>query len=130
MKRFFLTLVALSLFMSKGFGQEAIQDGAVITFERSNFVDTIPLNGVAQFEFVFTNTGNQPLIILSCRACCGVSATCSREPILPGETGVIIGRQGSSSRAGTFIRTFTVVSNAINSHVSFSMRWVILPANE
>jgi len=49
--------------------------------------------------FLLTNTGNQPLIIITARASCGcTNSRYSKEPILPGQTVPIQGTFNGSSR--------------------------------
>lgn len=68
---------------------------------------------VAEHEFVFTNTGNQPLIISSVKASCGCTTPYwTKEPVLPGKQGSIKASYNSKNRPGGFNKTITVTSNA------------------
>ena len=63
-------------------------------------------------EFVFTNTGNEPLIISSCKGSCGCTVPkCPTEPILPGETSKIKVKY-DTNRLGKVTKMVTVTSNA------------------
>ena len=46
---------------------------------------TIPHGADGNCAFVYTNTGDQPLIISDCQKSCGCTTPkCSQEPLLPG----------------------------------------------
>lgn len=73
---------------------------------------TIPHNADGKREFVFTNNGNQPLIITNTQGSCGCTVpTTPKEPIAPGAKG-IIGVKYATDRVGPFTKTVTVSSNA------------------
>lgn len=64
--------------------------------------------------FVFKNTGNEPLLISSCRGSCGCTVpTCPIDAIPPGKTAKVE-VQYDTKRTGPFNKTVTVVSNAID----------------
>ena len=123
MKRIALMLIVSCLFTAKSFSQEASAENPnapEMTFEKLvHDFGTIPLNGEAEYEFTFTNTGKEPLIIQSCQSTCGCTVpTCPRDkPILPGQTGSIKVRYTTTNVAGAFNRPFTVITNAKNSPI-------------
>lgn len=62
-------------------------------------------------EFKFTNNGNKPLIISNVVGSCGCTVPSKpKEPIMPGETGVI-GVKYATDRLGIFSKTVTVTTN-------------------
>ena len=64
-------------------------------------------------EFEFTNVGREPLIISNCKGSCGCTVPkCPKEPILPGEVGIIKVKY-DTKRLGGFNKSITVTSNAI-----------------
>ena len=68
-------------------------------------------------EFKFTNTGKEPLVIQSATASCGCTIpSFSKEPIMPGKSGVIKVHY-ATTRVGTINKTITVKSNAKTSTV-------------
>ena len=88
-------------------------EGAGMVFE-SETIDygTIAHNADGKREFVFTNNGNQPLIISNTQGSCGCTVpTSPKEPIAPGAKGVI-GVKYATDRIGAFTKTVTVTSNA------------------
>ena len=63
-------------------------------------------------EFVFTNNGTEPLIIMNAQGSCGCTVpTWPREPIAPGATAVI-GVKYDTNRPGPFTKTITLTSNS------------------
>ncbi|MCH8553884.1 MAG: DUF1573 domain-containing protein [Schleiferiaceae bacterium] len=106
-----LTFAAAAVFGLKA--QESNPNAPEITFE-STVIDygTIMQNADGAREFVFTNTGNEPLIITSARSSCGCTVpTPPREPIAPGESSTIKVIY-DTKRVGPIMKTVTVESNA------------------
>jgi hypothetical protein len=90
--------------------------GATIEFEKdSHDFGQLKQHDDAIYEFAFTNTGSEPLIIADAKKSCGCTVpTFTREPIAPGETGVIHVKY-DSKRVGPINKTVTIFSNAENS---------------
>ena len=120
MKKFFL----LSLFVSLALTtlnaqdnrtQETPKNGPKITFnELEHNYGTIQKGGDGNCEFTFTNDGNEPLILTGVRASCGCTTpTWTKEPVMPGKTGTIKVRYNTNN-VGSFTKTITVTSNAVN----------------
>ncbi len=73
------------------------------------YVDEMPETKLA---INFSNTGDEPLILSNVRACCGTRVTqWPREPILPGEEGIINIEFRLAPRAQRISRTVTVTYN-------------------
>jgi len=65
------------------------------------------------YNFVFTNTGNQPLIISNVDAGCSCTVPeWPKEPIMPGEAGIIKVSYNSKDRSGVFNKAIRISSNA------------------
>ena len=116
MKSVFLVLamLATSVFTASAQGQ-ANDKGAKIEFAKElHDYGTIPngSNGTCTFEF--KNTGNAPLIISNCVGSCGCTIPeWTKEPIAPGKKGVITVKY-DTMRTGSFSKTVTITSNAVN----------------
>jgi hypothetical protein len=79
-------------------------------------------------EFKFKNTGKEPLIIYSATGSCGCTVpTAPKEPIKPGETGVIKVHY-DTKRVGSFEKTVTVSSNAKTPSKILKIKGVVEPA--
>lgn len=93
MKKASLLFFALFAFASANFAQEAPTTLAEmpktsIEFTETEFhFGTIDEGDKVEHIFVFTNTGNEPLIIEKCKGSCGCTVPqCPKEPIAPGES--------------------------------------------
>ncbi|WP_343330028.1 DUF1573 domain-containing protein [Polaribacter staleyi] len=74
----------------------------------------IDKNSNGERVFVFTNIGDQPLIIKNIQSSCGCTVPKKPEhPIMPGEKGEIKVSY-DTNRVGGFSKTITVFSNAKN----------------
>lgn len=63
-------------------------------------------------EIEFKNTGDQPLIVSLARGCCGTRITSwTREPVRPGEKGVIVAEFTPRAAPHRINRTITAISN-------------------
>ena len=131
MKKLFLLSLFVGLSLTALNAQEVKQDNN--TKDKSAVVEK-PLNGPqiefaeqvhdygkvkkggdGNCEFVFTNTGNEPLILSNVKAGCGCTVpTWTKEPIMPGKTGTIKVRYNTNTSPQSFTKTITVSSNSIN----------------
>jgi len=74
---------------------------------------TIPEGPVAEYEFEFTNSGKEPIIINDAAASCGCTKpSFPKEPILPGKKGAIKVAYNTQGRVAPFTKTITISSNA------------------
>lgn len=106
-------LIALGLVCSS-FGLVMAQ--AVIKFSKETHdFGEVKEGDLATYEFEFTNTGNQPLIVSNVQPSCGcTSPFWTKEPVMPGKKGSIKATYSSQGRPGVFNKSLTVVSNASN----------------
>lgn len=89
--------------------------GARILFDSLIQRRDIAYAGDGNFDFWYTNTGNEPLIISTAKTSCGcMVASWSREPLNPGERGVVHVKY-DTKREGSSNKSVTVTSNAIPS---------------
>lgn len=94
-----------------------------ITFKELSFdFGKIPYKGNGQHVFVFKNEGKKPLIISDVKTSCGCTTPeWSKEPIMKGKEGKIIVKY-DTSRIGTFSKTITINSNAVNTPITLSIK--------
>ena len=93
---------------------KAIQvGGAEISFEKEvHDYGVMEQNGNGQCEFVFTNTGTEPLLITNARGSCGCTVPdWPREPIAPGASSAIKVKY-DTKRLGLINKSVTITSNA------------------
>lgn len=120
MKKFFLLSMFVSMALTVLNAQDVKPedqsvDGPKIAFtEQEHNYGTLQKGGDGNCEFVFTNDGNEPLILSNVKASCGCTVpTWTKEPIMPGKTGTIKVRYNTNN-IGAFTKTITVTSNAVN----------------
>jgi hypothetical protein len=107
----------ISLFTVLAFAGAAIAQtetsNAEITFEKMEHdFGKIPQGTPVTYEFKFTNTGSEPLIVSDVQKVCGCTVTgWTKNPVLPGQTGYV-SAQYNAARAGAFQKPVTVISNA------------------
>ena len=81
-------------------------------------------------EFKFINQGKEPLIISKCKGSCGCTVPeCPKEPILPGETGIIKVNY-DEKRVGSFNKSITITSNAKSSPKIIKVKGKIIAAEK
>ena len=87
----------------------------------------IPFNGDAEFEFVFRNLGNGPLLLTHVKSTCGCTIPeWSREPIGAEQTGTI-NVSYDTHRVGPFTKSIYVYSNASNGVQRLSITGKVVP---
>lgn len=87
---------------------------AEISFEKETHdFGTIAYMGDGSYEFAYTNTGSEPLVISNCKGSCGCTVPeWSKEAIMPGQTGVIKVKYDTKRAGKAFHKSVTVSSNA------------------
>ena len=121
MKKFFLLSMFVSMALTVLNAQDVKAtteniDGPKIEFsEQEHNYGTLQKGGDGNCEFVFTNNGNEPLILSNVKASCGCTVpTWTKEPIMPGQKGSIKVRYNTNN-IGAFTKTITVTSYAVDS---------------
>ncbi|MFP4095839.1 MAG: DUF1573 domain-containing protein [Cyclobacteriaceae bacterium] len=112
MQRKFSIVLAFIMISTLSFSQDK---KAGISFEKTqhDFGLVTEDGGPVSYEFVFTNTGESPLVLSDVRPSCGCTTpTWSREPIEPGAQGTIVAQYNPLNRPGSFNKSISVVSNA------------------
>ena len=106
-------------------GATKAENYAEIKFDtlRHNFGKFSKNDPIVKCSFKFTNTGTAPLVIHQAFASCGCTVpTFTKEPIKPGEKGVIdVTYNGTDKFPGHFQKTITIRSNAVNEVVRLTI---------
>lgn len=92
----------------------ALAGAPAITFDTTthDFGNIEEDGGPVVCEFEFTNTGDEPLVIISANASCGCTKPIiPRQPIQPGEKGVITVNYQPKGRPGEFSKSIRVRTN-------------------
>lgn len=106
---------------------------AVIKFEKTNIdFGKFEEGNIQHCEFVFTNTGDKPLVIHQAMGSCGCTvADHPKDPIAPGAKGVIkVSYDGKGKFPGYFKKMVTVRSNASNYTTRIYVQGNMQPAKE
>ena len=90
----------------------------------------IPFDGDGVIEFVFLNSGSEPLIVTHVKSTCGCTIPeWSKEPVLSGEKGKIH-VEYDTRRVGNFTKSIYVYSNASNGPQKLMITGRILRAED
>lgn len=82
------------------------------------------------YKFVFTNTGDEPIVLTSVKPSCGCTTpSWPKEPVLPGKTGEITATYNSQGRPGAFYKSITVVSNVDEKPTYIKIKGVVVKSN-
>lgn len=102
------------------------QSGATIKFEKElHDYGTIQQGADGGTEFVFTNTGKEPLVISNAQGSCGCTVPeWPKEPLAPGQK-ASIKVMYDTKRVGNFQKTVTVTSNGSETPVILTIKGVV-----
>jgi hypothetical protein len=108
-------------------GDQAAGGMAVITFEKTEHdFGNLTEGEVLEYDFRFTNTGEQDLLIANAQASCGCTVPeYSKEPVAPGKTGRIRVQFNSDKRAGPFNKQITVTANTSPPETMLTIKGVV-----
>ncbi len=115
MKNTILLVTMFCLTMIGTTKAQEVQNGPKIEFAEEVYdYGTVQQNGNGVHEFVFTNTGNAPLILSMAKGSCSCTVpSWPKEPIAPGESAVIKVKY-DTKRVGAINKSVTITSNAVN----------------
>ena len=129
MKSFYSILIALLISMT-AFAKEKAPK---IVFEKTTYEygNIKEADGDASCEFKSTNKGNAPLIITRASSSCGCTApTYPKEPIAPGESGVIGVTYHAKGRPGGFSKNITIYTNVPEEKIKLIISGNVIPQNQ
>ncbi|MFN4083905.1 MAG: DUF1573 domain-containing protein [Bacteroidia bacterium] len=117
----FLTLSGASLVLAQK--SEPVEK-PIITFTKLEHDFGVIYEGkTAEYDFIFTNTGNVPLVLTNVQPGCGCTTPeWPREPIMPGKQGKIKAIYNPGAYKGPFAKGIAVMSNATNSNVQLTIK--------
>lgn len=91
-------------------------------------VGEIPQGKPVTFEFEFTNTGKEPVLITEVKASCGCTTSdYSRSPVKPGEKGQVKAVYNAAA-VGAFAKNVTVTTSADQSPVILTLKGTVVAA--
>jgi len=133
MKKKFIFLIGILCITSTVSSQTVatpIAGDAEITFETTkNDYGTIPYGGNGSHDYVFTNSGKTPLIIINCVKGCGCTAVnWTKEPILPGQKGKVTATYNTTN-VGYFNKGVDVFSNSTTPKINLRLTGTVSEPN-
>lgn len=119
-------LFTIALAVSASIGVVAQQAGAVIKFDRvEHDYGMVDQGGNGETEFVFTNTGTEPLVISKAKGSCGCTVPeWPKDPIAPGAKGSIKVKY-DTKRVGPINKTVTIESNAVEPAMTIKIKGTV-----
>ncbi len=85
-------------------------------------------NGSVSCEFEFSNSGDEPLIILSAKATCGCTVpSYPKKPLLPGEKSKIKVTYNPAGRPGEFHKEVRIKTNVKGKISVVKIKGVVIP---
>lgn len=83
----------------------------------------------AKYEFVFTNTGTEPLYVRDAKASCGCTTPeWTKDTIAPGAEGKILVQFNSQGRPGDFNKSVTVLANTDPEATVITIKGHVIPS--
>lgn len=123
-----MTKYIFSLLFIAIFSVASAQTSAKIVFDAVVYdFGELPEGPRVNTEFKFKNEGTEPLIISNAKGSCGCTVPVwPKEPILPGETGVIKVEYNTARRPGPFTKTITIASNTTEGNTVLKIRGTVV----
>ncbi len=110
------------------FAQESTDQPQITFAQGEHDFGKIQEGTMANYEFVFTNTGKAPLVLSNVQPSCGCTTPeWNKDPIMPGAKGTIKASFNSYGRPGTFQKYITVKSNASNGEITLIIKGTVEP---
>lgn len=121
-----MKLIATLIFVASTVSMTMAQSGAVIKFDKETHdYGTIDQGADGGAEFVFTNTGKEPLVISDAKGSCGCTVPeWPKEPLAPGQK-ASIKVMYDTKRVGNFQKSVTVTSNGSDAPVILTIKGVV-----
>jgi hypothetical protein len=123
MKVFLSALVLLVGLTTVSFAQK----GVLKFKEETHKFGKVPQGTPVTNEFVFTNTGTDPVVISNVTVSCGCTTPeWSKAPVLPGKTGTVKATFNAAA-AGAFNKPVTVFSNTEGGSITLYLNGEVVP---
>jgi hypothetical protein len=102
----------------------------VLSFEKNTHDFGVASEEVGNlvYEFKFTNKGDKPLVISNVQPACGCTTTgWTKEPVQPGESGMVSASYSAKGRVGKFDKTLSVKANGQPAEVTLHIKGNVTP---
>lgn len=107
------------------------QSYPVMEFEEKEYdFGTVEEGEVVEHTFVFTNTGDAPLIVSDANASCGCTVpTWTEEPIAPGEKGEMLVKFNTRGKPNQQMKAVRIVANTKSGRETIRIKAFVNPEN-
>ncbi len=123
MKRLSLSILAIILLSTSALAQPAITFKEA-TYDFGSFLEN---DGKVTHDFIFVNTGDQPLVLSNVRSTCGCTVPqYTKEPIAPGDSGAIKVTYNPQGRPGKFNKPIYVNTNVSTERITLRIKGVVI----
>ena len=145
-KQILYVMVAAACFTAASCSSDSVsEENASTTSVSADSIATKPLTQVAftdslhdfgtinegekvSYTFKYKNTGENPLVLEDVRASCGCTLPeWTKDPIMPGEEGLIKVQFNSDGRPGEFKKTITVIANTASEVTLLTIKGKVTP---
>lgn len=107
------------------------QEFPVMEFEESEYdFGTVEEGEVVEHTFVFTNTGDVPLVVSDAQSTCGCTVpTYTREPIAPGDNGELLVKFNTRGKPNQQMKAVRIVANTQSGRETIRIKAFVNPKN-
>jgi len=133
MKKMIITLLCLSIGTAAVHAQSASTTPGKFSFkEETHDYGEVPEGPAAEYDFVFKNKGDRPIIITEAHGSCGCTIPeWPKEPVAPGKKGIIHVKYNTQGRPGPISKEVYITSNAEQQNMTLHIRGtVVAPKKE
>lgn len=130
MKRISIFTLGLSILALTARAESPIPTFEVTTHDFGNIREA---DGPVSYDFEFSNTGDEPLVIISANASCGCTKPeVPKKPVAPGKSSKIKITYLPTGRPGEFNKTVRVRTNANRPYkqINLKITGVVIPSND
>jgi len=128
MKKAVLAIIALCLLVANPMFSQGKKAKANFAVSNYNFGKIKEDAGPVGYNFEFTNSGSEPLIITNVTASCGCTTpTWTKTPIAPGGKGFVRAEYDPMNRPGIFNKSISVFSNGEEAKIDLIIQGDVTP---
>ncbi len=127
MKLIFLIIPIFFLISCGGGSEDNFGEPTTIEAETIYEFGEVVEGEIVKVTFEVKNTGEIPLKIVDVKPACGCTvAEFTKEPILPGETGIISSELNTSGMSGSISKSVTMMANTYPTRTTFMIKGEVI----
>ena len=124
-----ITLLCLTIGTAAARAQTTVttEAGKFAFKEETHDYGEVPEGPAAEYDFVFKNKGDRPIIITEAHGSCGCTIPeWPKEPVLPGKKGIIHVKYNTQGRPGPISKEIYISSNAEQQNMTLHIRGTVV----